>query len=95
MFSDAAGRRAAEALAVALGTEAQPESPRRFRPTAPAAGLDALGEATALALWLRPEEIALLVAAMLEGPGSGPLLPVLSAGATRVPWRCHPPGKRE
>ena len=73
MFSDAAGRRAAEALTGALGTEAQPESPRRFRPTAPAAGLDALGEATALALWLRPEEIALLVAAMPEGPGSGPL----------------------
>ena len=73
MFSDAAGQRAAEALAGALGTEAQPESPRRFRPTAPAAGLDALGEATALALWLRSEEIALLVAAMPEGPGSGPL----------------------
>ncbi len=66
----AAGRRG---LDRALGTEAQPESPRRFRPTAPAAGLDALGEATALALWLRPEEIALLVAAMPEGPGSGPL----------------------
>lgn len=73
MYSDAAGRRAAEALAVALGTEAQPENPRRFRPTAPAAGLDALVEATALALWLRPEEIALLVAAMPEGPGSGPI----------------------
>lgn len=73
LFSDASGRRAAEALAAALGTETQPESPRRFRPTAPAAGLDALGEATALALWLRPAEIALLVAAMPEGPGSGPI----------------------
>ena len=71
VFSDPAGRRAAESLAAALGPGAATPSLRRYRPTAPTAALHEVGEGTALVLWLRSAEIEQLAAAMPMGPGTG------------------------
>jgi hypothetical protein len=71
VFADPSGRRAAETLASTLGPGTASPSLRRYRPTAPTAALDALGEESVLVLWLRSSEIAQLAAAMPEGPATG------------------------
>jgi len=79
LYADATGRRAAEALASALGADAASTTSRRVHPTAPAAGLGSLGPDSVLVLWLRPEEIEQLVAAMPEGPPGSIVLSELLA----------------
>ncbi len=73
LFADGSGRRAAEALTTALGADSATTRPRRFRPTAPTAGLDRLEEGADLVLWLRPEEIAQLTQAMPQPRGTAPI----------------------
>ncbi len=98
VFADATGRRAAAELASALGPGAGSLVVRRYRPTAPAAALESLEQGTALVLWLRPQEMAQLVAAMprppetaaiylsslLGSPGSVALPPAWKARLTYV-----------
>lgn len=71
VFSDTAGRRAAEALAASLELGAETSSLRRFRPTAPRAALDGVDEETVLVLWLRSPEIEQLAVSLPIGPGTG------------------------
>ena len=73
LFADASGRRATEALTAALAAGRIATKARRFRLTAPTAGLDELGEGTPLVLWLRPDAMAQLAAASPEPPGKGPI----------------------
>lgn len=77
VFSDASGRRAAETLATELERADRSSDQRRFRPTAPAAVLEALVDRDILVLWLRPSELAQLVAVLPDGPA--PRLVVLSS----------------
>lgn len=71
LYADASGRRAAETLAAAISPSGGPVRARRFRPTVPTVGLDALVPGTGLALWLRPEQISVLVSAMPQPPAAG------------------------
>jgi hypothetical protein len=69
--ADASGHKAAAALASALASGPESAPLRRYRPTAPAAGLESLGEGTALMLWLRPAELSQLMAALPRPPEAG------------------------
>lgn len=91
LYLDESGRRAAEALTSTLGADAGVTRMQRFRPTAPAAGLDSMGPDSVLVLWLRPEAIEQLVAAIPEGPPGTIVLSELLAppGTLRLPpaWK--------
>lgn len=71
VVSDAAGRRAADGLASALQSGVESMGVRRYRPTAPGAGLDSLDQGTVLVLWLRPAELSQLVAVLPRPPAAG------------------------
>ncbi len=73
VFSDTAGRRAAEAFAASLEPGAGTSSLRRFRPTAPSAALDGVDDGTVLVLWLRSPDIEQLATALPMGPETGTL----------------------
>ena len=71
VYSDASGRHAADVLrsrlnfATGLGTD------RKYRITSPRTALDGLAGDDILVLWLRPDELAQLVAELPQGPAAG------------------------
>ena len=69
VFSDASGRRAAEALRSYLGTVPYPD--RQYPLTTPTKLPDGITKNDVVVLWLRPTEIAQLTAAMPQGPAAG------------------------
>jgi hypothetical protein len=71
VFSDASGRRAADELASALKSGVESVVARRYRPTAPGAGLESIDQGTTLVLWLRPAELGQLVATLPRPPAAG------------------------
>ena len=68
VYADAAGQGAAQELRANLGAGAGMVSERKFRRIAPLAGLDDLSADDVLILWLRPLEVAALVAQAPQGP---------------------------
>jgi len=71
VYGDAVGKRAAAAFAASLGPSVGPVSAHRFRHIAPLAGLADMTDADTLILWLRPAEVAELVARWPQGPTAG------------------------
>lgn len=71
LYSDASGRHAAELLRSQLKTDTSPVRLQRFRVTSPLTALKGLTASDSLVLWLRPHEIAQLVAALPQGPQAG------------------------
>jgi hypothetical protein len=70
LYSDKSGRSAAERLGKKLDVPTQSLVYRRFRLTAPRSALAGLSAGDILILWLRPDEIAQLVADVPQGPAS-------------------------
>ena len=68
VYSDASGRHAADALQAQLTGAPASVTGRRFRVTVPRTALDGLSQNDVLMLWLRPQEIAQLVAELPQGP---------------------------
>ncbi len=71
VFADASGQRAADVLRACAADLAGRVDDRRLRGIAPAAALEGLSDADTLALWLRPPELARLVARSPQGPPAG------------------------
>jgi hypothetical protein len=68
VYSDASGRQAADVLRSRLNVATASMSVRKYRMTSPRAALGGLSGDDLLILWLRPDEIAQLVADFPGGP---------------------------
>jgi hypothetical protein len=71
VYSDASGRHAADVLHARLNNDNGPVTQRKYRPTSPQAALTGISHSDILILWLRPEEIAQLIAELPGGPVAG------------------------
>jgi hypothetical protein len=70
LYSDASGRSAAKVLRSGMSTFTGSIIDRRFRVTSPRAALKNISADDVLVMWLRPDEISQLVAAMPAGPAT-------------------------
>jgi len=70
VYSDASGRHAADVLRSRLNISTGPASDRKYRITSPRTALDGLSGDDILILWLRPDELAQLVAELPQGPAA-------------------------
>ncbi len=71
VYADASGKQAAETLGASAKGFGSEVSERRLRHIAPGAALTGVTRADALVLWLRPSELAALVAQAPQGPPAG------------------------
>jgi hypothetical protein len=71
VYSDTAGRRAADVLSSDLNATTGSVTVRKYRLTSPRAALDGLSADDVLILWLRPDEIEQLATGMPQGPRAG------------------------
>jgi cytochrome c553 len=70
VYSDASGRQAADVLRSRLNAATGSMTVHKYRLTAPRAAFDGLSGDDLLILWLRPDEIAQLVAELPKGPAA-------------------------
>jgi hypothetical protein len=70
LYSDASGRHAADVLRSRLNIATGPGTDRKYRITSPRTALDGLAGGDILILWLRPDELAQLVAELPQGPAA-------------------------
>jgi hypothetical protein len=70
VYADASGRHAANVLRSRLNIATGPSTDRKYRITSPRTALDGLAGDDILILWLRPDELAQLVAELPQGPAA-------------------------
>jgi hypothetical protein len=70
VYADASGRHAADTLRSRLNIATGPATDRKYRITSPRTALAGLARDDILILWLRPDELAQLVAELPQGPAA-------------------------